>query len=85
MSWTASLETNTLNPVISQGPGYALAIHRTLMLVKIVPLVHGPGTTSADALVFLARLGFHTMAWGVVGYTLVWGSAVVPSMTKTLK
>lgn len=44
MSLTASLETNTLNPAISQVLGYGLAIHRTLMLVKMVPLVRGPGS-----------------------------------------
>lgn len=63
MSWTAFLETNKLNSAISQVPGYGLAIHRTLMLVKMVPLVQ---TTSSKALVFPACLGFHTTAWGDV-------------------
>lgn len=44
MSWTASLETNKLNPAISQVLGYGLAIHRTPILVKMVPLVQGPGS-----------------------------------------
>lgn len=44
MSWTASLETNKLIPPISQVPGYGLAIQGTLKLVKMVPLVQGPGS-----------------------------------------
>lgn len=82
MSWTASLETNTLNPVVSQLSGDILAIYRTLILVKIVPLVQGPGSTSSDTLFFPACLGFHTMAWRVaveMRCPLVWVSAVVLS------
>lgn len=44
MSWTVSLETNKLIPAISQVPGYGLAIHGTVKLVKMVPLVQGPGS-----------------------------------------
>lgn len=79
----ASLETNTLNPVISQVLGSALAVHKILMFGKIMALVQGPGTASSDTLAFLNCFGFHTMAWGEVEMlTCSEGSALVLSTMK---